>query len=121
MYCQLGQVERTAECLVELERRCRNMRQEVRVLSERQEILKITMEDKLELQSRATETYHDKIFQEMKELEEKKSEEALLLVQKRHDLWSYQNERDEARRLQTDFWKFGKGTEGVGLAASHFL
>ena len=40
-----------------------------------------TMEDKLELQSRATERYHDQIFEEMKEPEEKKSEEALLLVQ----------------------------------------
>ena len=36
----------------------------------------------------------------MKELEEKKSEEALQLVQKKHDSWRYQNERDEARRLQ---------------------
>ena len=36
----------------------------------------------------------------MKELEEKKSEEALTFVQKRHDLWRDQNERDEARRLQ---------------------
>ena len=35
----------------------------------------------------------------MKKLEEKKSEEALLLVQKTHDLWRYQNERDEARGL----------------------
>ena len=34
----------------------------------------------------------------MKELEEK-SKEALLLVQKKHVLWRYQNERDEARRL----------------------
>ena len=36
----------------------------------------------------------------MKELEEKKSEEARPLVQKRHDVWRYQNESDEARRLQ---------------------
>ena len=36
----------------------------------------------------------------MKELEEKKSEEALLLVQKWFDLWRFQDERDEARRLQ---------------------
>ena len=47
-------------------------------------------------QSRATEKYHE----EMKELEEEKSEEALLLVQKKFELWRYQNERDEARRLQ---------------------
>ena len=47
--------------LVELER-CRNTRQEVQVLSERQEIFKSTMEDKLILQSRATGRYHDEIF-----------------------------------------------------------
>ena len=62
--------------------------------------LKSTMEDELRLQSRATEKYYDQIFEEKKELEEKTSQEALLIVQKTYDLWSYQNERDEARRLQ---------------------
>ena len=38
---------------------------------------------------------------EIKELEEKKPEEALLMVQKKHVLWRYQKERDEARRLQS--------------------
>ena len=37
----------------------------------------------------------------MKELEEKKSVEVLLLVQKLHGLWRCQNERDEPRRLQS--------------------
>ena len=87
--------------LVELERRCRNTRQEVQVLSERQEIFQSTVEDKLKLQSRATERYHDQIIEETKELEGKKSVEAMLLVQKMHDPWRYQNERDEARRLQS--------------------
>ena len=62
---------------------------------------KSTTEDKLRLQNRATEKYFVQIFEEMKELEEKKSEEALLMVQKRHDLWRDQIERDEARRLQS--------------------
>ena len=57
-------------------------------------------QDKLNLRSRVNERYHDQIFEEMKKLEEKKSEEALHMVQKKHDLWRYQNERDEARRLQ---------------------
>ena len=52
------------------------------------------------MQSRATEKYYGHIFEEMKELQEKKSEEALLLVQKKYDLWRYQNERDKAGRLQ---------------------
>ena len=58
------------------------------------------MEDELRLQSRATEKYYDQIFEEKKELEEKKSEEALLVVQKTYGLWRYPNERDEARRPQ---------------------
>ena len=45
--------------LVELEGRCRDAMQEVKVLSERQETLKSVAEDKITLQSRAT----DKILQ----------------------------------------------------------
>ena len=56
--------------------------------------------DKIRLQRRATEKYHEQIFEETKELVEKKSKEALLLVQKKYTLWKYQNERDVARRLQ---------------------
>ena len=37
-------------------------------MSERQEIFKSTIKDKLKLQSRATERYHDQIFEEMEEL-----------------------------------------------------
>ena len=69
--------------LVELERRFRDTKQEIQVLSERQEIFKNTMEDKLRLQRRETERYHDQIFEEIKELEEKKSEESLRMVQMR--------------------------------------
>ena len=47
--------------------------QEVKFLCERQEILKGMIKDKIRLRSRAT----------MKELEKKKSKEALLLVQKK--------------------------------------
>ena len=52
--------------------------QEVTLLSERQQILKGMVEDK----SRVTEKYYDKMFEEMKKLEEKRSEEALLFLQK---------------------------------------
>ena len=41
-----------------------------------------------------------RFFEEMKEVDEKKSKEALLLVQKKHIMMRYQNERDVARRLQ---------------------
>ena len=58
------------------------------------------VEDKIRMQSRATDKYYEQISSKMQELEEKKPEEALLLVQEKYDLWRYQNERDEARRLQ---------------------
>ena len=70
--------------------------QEVKVSSGRQEILKGMIEDKIRWQSRATENITNSFFEEMKELEEKKSKEALLFVQEKHDLWRYQNERDVA-------------------------
>ena len=76
------------------------MRQEVNLLSETQEISRGMADDKIWLQSRATEKNYQQIFEEMKKLEEKKPKEVLLLVQKKDDLWKYQNERNEARRLQ---------------------
>ena len=57
-------------------------------------------ETEIRLQSRATEKYYEQNFEEVKELEEKKSREALLPVQKKHDWWRYPNARYEARRLQ---------------------
>ena len=38
------------------------------------------MDDKIRLQSKATEKYHETIFEELKELEEKKSKEVMVLV-----------------------------------------
>ena len=54
--------------------------QEVKLLSERQKVLADLVEDKSRLKSKATEKYHETIFDEMRELEEKKSKEALVLV-----------------------------------------
>ena len=59
------------------------MMQEVKFLSERQELLKGMVQDKIRLQSRATEKSYDQILEEMKKLEEKKSEEALVLEQQK--------------------------------------
>ena len=59
------------------------MGQELKLLSERQEMLKGMVEDKMRLQSRATEKCYEHFLVEMKELEEEKSEEALVLVQKK--------------------------------------
>ena len=58
--------------LVELERRCRDAMQRVKLLSERQEILKGMVEDKIRLQSRATEKYYDQIFGEWESWKKRK-------------------------------------------------
>ena len=58
--------------LVELERRYQNMMQEVKLLSERQEVLKGMVGEKIRLLSRATAKYYEQMYEEMKELEGKK-------------------------------------------------
>ena len=42
----------------------------------------------------------DQIIEEIKELVRTKTEEALQLVRKEHDLWMFQDEKEEAKRLQ---------------------
>ena len=69
--------------LAELERRCQDLMQEVKLSSERQDVLNGMVEDKIRLQSKATEKYYETIFEELRELEVKKSKEASLLVQKK--------------------------------------
>ena len=86
--------------LVELERRCQDLMQEVELLSERQEVLAGLVEDKSRLQSKATEKYSETIFEEMKGVGREKSKEALALVQKKHILLRCQSERERARMLQ---------------------
>ena len=70
------------------------------LLGDRQAILNSMIEDKNQVAEQSNGKYHEQIFEEIKELEEKKSKEAMLFVQKRYTLWKYQNERDVARRLQ---------------------
>ena len=55
----------------------------VKLLSGRQEVLAGLVEDKSRLQSKVTEKYYETIFEEVRELEEKKSKEALVLLQKK--------------------------------------
>ena len=42
----------------------------------------------------------DQIIEEIKELVHTKTEEALQLAEKEHDMWMYQNEKEEANILQ---------------------
>ena len=52
------------------------------------------------MQDRASERMQDQIIEEIKDLVHTKTEEALQLAEKEHDLLMYQNEREEAKRLQ---------------------
>ena len=83
MYCQL---EAQWKGLVELERRCQDTSREIQMLSKRQENFKNTIEGKLRVQSRACDRLQDQIIEEIKEMEHTKTEEALQLVRKEHDL-----------------------------------
>ena len=53
------------------------------------------------MQSSASERLQDQIIEEVKEMEHTKTEEALQIAVKEHDLWMYQNEK-EAGRPETE-------------------
>ena len=52
--------------LVELERRCQELMQEVELISESQEVLAGFMEDKIRIHRKATEKHCETIFEELK-------------------------------------------------------
>ena len=78
--------EEQLRMLVVLERECPTLREEVEHLNERQEVLTILMAGKMNVQKVAPEDFQRQIFQELKELEEQKTREALELVQSKHKL-----------------------------------
>ena len=51
MHCQLGRVERAVKRTGGIGKRCQNVRQDVNYLSERQEIFRGMVEDKITLQT----------------------------------------------------------------------
>ena len=71
----------------------------MQLLSKRQEIFKDAIEGKLRVQSRESARLQDQI-EEIKEMEHKRTEEALQLASKEHDLWMYRKEKEEAKRMQ---------------------
>ena len=86
--------------LVVLERQCLELREEIGHLTEKQEVLAILMEGKMNMQKVAPEKHQEKIFEESMELEEQKTREALELVQGKHKLVKWESERERARMLQ---------------------
>ena len=73
---------------------------EIQMPNKRQEIFQDTIESKLSVQDRASERMQNRIIEEIKDLVHRKTEEALQIAEKEHDLWMYQNEKEEAQRLQ---------------------
>ena len=53
-----------------------------------------------ECKTERCERLQDQIIEEIQELEHTKTEEASQISGKEHDLWMYQNEKEEAKRLQ---------------------
>ena len=86
--------------LVDLERRCQDLGREIQMLNKREEIFQDAIEGKLSVQERASERMQDRIIEEIKDLVHRTTEEALQIAEKEHDLWMYQNEKEETKRLQ---------------------
>ena len=72
--------------LIELERRCLALREEVEHLGEKEEVLADVMVSKRDMQKEAPEKDQENIFEEFKELEEQRAKEALAFVNKKHML-----------------------------------
>ena len=72
----------------------------MQILNKRQDIFQKEIEVKLRVQDRASERMQDQIIEEIKELVHTKTEEALQLAVKEHDMWMFQNDKEEAKRLQ---------------------
>ena len=84
--------------LVDLERRCQDTSREIKMLNKRQENFQSAIEGKLRVQERASERLQDQIIEEIKEVEHKRTEEALQIAGKEHDLWMYQNEKRRSKK-----------------------
>ena len=83
-----------------MERKCQVTSREIQMFNKRQGIFENVTEGKVRVEDIVSERMEDKIIEEMKELVHRKTEEALQIAEKEHDLWMYQNEKEEAKRLQ---------------------
>ena len=86
--------------LVELERRCQEQMQEVKLLSERQEVLAGLVEDKSRLQSKATEKCCETIYEDEGVGRGKSRMKPRHSFRKRTFLSRCQSERERTRMLQ---------------------
>ena len=83
--------------LIELERCCLALREEVEHLGEKEEVLADVMVSKRDMQKEAPEKDQENIFEEFKELEEQRAKEALAFVNKKHMLIKVRRRKERAR------------------------
>ena len=100
MKSQLGQVGCAVEKLGGVGKKMSGYKSGNTNAEQRQGNFMNAIEGKLRVQSRASEILQDQITEEINEMEHKRKEEALELVRKENDSWRYQNEKEEAKRLQ---------------------
>ena len=86
--------------LVELERRCQDLMQEVELFNDRQEVLTGMVVSKRGMQKETPKKHQEKVFEEFKGLEEQRAKEALELMQKKHMLIKWEGAREGAIILQ---------------------
>ena len=86
--------------LVELESRCQSFRADVEYLCERQDVVTDLVVSKKDMQRTAPEDCQRKNYEELKELEEQRTKEALVLLQKKHKLIKWEGERERTRTMQ---------------------
>ena len=79
--------------LVVLVSECAALSEKIEHLNEKQEVLATLIEGKMSMQRVAPEKYQEKIFEELMELEERKTRYALELVQRKHKLVKWECER----------------------------
>ena len=89
--------KRSGKALVDWERWCQDICREIQMLNKRREIFQSAIEGKLRVQDRVSERMQDQIIEEIKEMEQRKTEEALQLVRKEHDLWMYQRRKQKQK------------------------
>ena len=79
VFASMARWEGQSKGLVVLERRCLELKEEVKHLSERQEVFTFMMGSKINMQRTAPERYREKVFEELQELEQR-TKEALVLT-----------------------------------------
>ena len=98
LIASMARREEHLRMLVVLQRECLALREEVEHSDERHGVLTV-LEGKMNMQKVAPEDFQRQISEEVKELEEQKTREALELVQRRHKLIKWECERERAREI----------------------